>query len=143
LAFPHPSLLIDAGAFIAVHNPGDRDAASMAEFYATARERPRFGHWYTVDGVVGEAYTFLRREAGPAHAREFLQDLRATGMPIVLPMDWTEVSRLLLQEDARRLGKAFTFVDASLVATARRLAIGHVLTTNPGDFRPFGLIPVP
>lgn len=137
-----PSLLVDAGAFIPHYAPLDRYREPLQDFVRQEERSPTFGHWYTVDGVVGEVYSLLRREVSLDRAREFLGHLSDTGFPTVLHVPWREVAALLKEEPAPRLGRGFTFVDASFVVAARQLGARHVLTVNPRDFRPFGLQPV-
>lgn len=139
-----PGLLYDAGPFVARYTENDRFLPRFEEFYERMDETEEFGLAYTVPGVVGEAYTLIRRESGLARAREFLADIGpAPGAPIVHEPGWAEVRRFLAAERADRLTKGVTFVDASLVVAARQLGIRHVLTVNHRDFRPFGLTPVP
>jgi predicted nucleic acid-binding protein len=136
--------LYDAGPFVARYTQNDRFLPRFEAFYARIQRTREFGLAYTVPGVVGEAYTLIRREAGLARAREFLADIGPEpGAPIVHPVGWHEVRELLARERPDRLGRSVSFVDASLVVAVRQLGIRHVVTVNHRDFRPFGLTPLP
>lgn len=138
-----PSLLVDSGPFVARRHPGDAHHARVTACLQDIEARKPFGNWHTVEGAVGEAYTLLRGEVGLASARAFLPAVGESRPLRVVPVAWQDVARFLAREPDARLGKGRSFVDASLVVKARQLGIRHVLTVNPADFRPFGLVPVP
>lgn len=129
---------------MARYTENDRFLPRFEAFYRRLEETEEFGLAYTVPGVIGEAYTLIRRESGLARAREFLEDIGPEpGAPIVHSVAWQDVRELLARERPDRLGKGVSFVQACLVVAARQLGIRHVLTVNHRDFRPFGLTPLP
>lgn len=138
-----PPLVLDTGALVTRFLPEDPAGEPLRAFLEEQRRHLTFGHLVTVDVAVGEGYTLLRREVGLARAREFLAFATAAEHPRVLHVDWHDVAGLLCSAPEGRVGKGFTFVDASLVVAAQALGARHILTVNPRDFRPFGLTPLP
>jgi len=83
--------------------------------------------------VVTEVVYLIGTRLGPAAETRFIGDLASGAFTVeeVQPQDWLRIAELVWQYRDLPLGT----VDASVVATAERLAVTTVATLDHRDFR--------
>jgi predicted nucleic acid-binding protein len=122
-----PSLLVDAGPFIAWFDEDDHHAADMATWVHAQERQPAFGHLYVLDHVIDEAYIFLRRGIGLDAADAFLERVSKPGLTVVQVAP-REVMRRMRALPAHRRTSDVTYTDVAIAEFAQAHGLRHVLT---------------
>ncbi|MCZ7624424.1 MAG: VapC toxin family PIN domain ribonuclease [Candidatus Methylomirabilota bacterium] len=122
-----PSILVDTGPLYAMADQDDDWHARVVGFIKHSD-----GELIVPVAVLPEAAYLLTTHLGPEAERKLVQSLINGEMALeqLTLQDLRRTLELLTRYAAARIG----FVDASVVATAERLRISRILTTDRRDF---------
>ncbi|MGH7320345.1 MAG: type II toxin-antitoxin system VapC family toxin [Candidatus Rokuibacteriota bacterium] len=122
-----PPLLVDTGALYAMADRDDEWHSRMVRFLGRSREE-----LLVPVSVLPEAAYLLATHLGPEAERKLIWSVVAGEMAVeeLTIQDLRRTLELLSDYEAARIG----FVDATVVATAERLRISRILTTDRRDF---------
>lgn len=125
-----PPVLVDTGPLYAMADRDDSWHSRVVDFLARSREE-----LLVPVAVLPEAAYLLAAHLGPESEQRLVASLVRGEMAVegLTMQDLRRVAELLRDYAGARIG----FVDATVVATAERLAISRILTT---DRRHFALI---
>ncbi len=139
------SILVDTGAFYALADDSDRNAAAARAFFKSRLGQDRF---VTTSAVVLETWTLLRNKLGWDAARRFLEGVKASGMTVhfVGEADLEAARRILDQYADQEL----SLTDAASFCLMERHGLTEVFTFDkdflvyrygPGNRRSFSCHP--
>jgi hypothetical protein len=122
-----PPILIDAGPLYAMADRDDDWHSRVVEFLERSRDE-----LVIPVAVLPEAAYLLATHLGSEAERQLVRSVVNGEMAVeeLTPHDLRRALELLTRYEAARIG----FVDATVVATAERLKITRILTTDRRDF---------
>lgn len=122
-----PSILVDTGPLYAMADQDDDWHSRVVEFLKRSR-----AELIVSIAVLPEAAYLLAAHLGVEAEQKLIHSFVNGEMTLeqLTPQDLQRTLELLNRYAAARIG----FVDAAVVATAERLRISHILTTDRRDF---------
>jgi predicted nucleic acid-binding protein len=118
-------LLVDTGALYALADADDDWHVRVREFLKAERQS-----LLVPVTVIPEAAYLMRKRLGPAAETRFAESL-AAGEMATENLTQRDLARCV---ELLRVYRFLGFVDASIVATAERLKLGALVTTDRRDF---------
>lgn len=117
------SILIDTGAFYALADDSDRNAADARAFFRKHLETEEF---ITTNAILLESWTLIRNKLGWMAARRFLDGFKRAGMTLLYlePSDMEAAGKILDDYEDQEL----SLVDASSFSLMERHGITHAFT---------------
>lgn len=123
----------DTSAFVALHSRADAHHADAVALWGGSDAR-----MLTSNHVLGETWTFVRRKAGHAAAKELIASIKGSARITIVTADEpveAEAWRWLDRHDER----SYSFVDATSFALMRRNRLRNAFAFD-GDFSAAGFV---
>lgn len=121
------TVLADAGAIYAIVDSGDRWHESVANWWQANSDEVLIP-----DSALPEICYFLQKRLGARAETDFIRSM-VNGEFETIPVQNADFDRILaIMEEYQDLGLGY--VDASIVATAERLNVRNILTTDRRHF---------